>query len=138
MSATIENYADLPRWSFGDSAELADKLLALVLAGTKTATCGALWQYERDNVAVPSAGERSIVLDGANRPRCVVETTEVAIKRFDQVDTKFAADEGEGDLSYAFWRDAHETYFRRQGQFSEDMLVVCERFRVIEKLESAQ
>ena len=138
MTVVPAKYAKLPRWSFGDNPKLADDLLALVLAGTKTATCGALWQYERDNVVVPAVGERSVVLDGANLPRCVVETTEVDIKRFDQVDANFAADEGEGDLSYAYWRNAHETYFRRQGQFSEDMLVVCERFRVIEKLESAQ
>jgi uncharacterized protein YhfF len=138
MNGIPERHADLPRWSFGDSAELADELLALVLAGKKTATCGALWQYERDGVAIPATGERSIVLDGANRPRCVVETTEVNVKRFDTVDAQFARDEGEGDQSYTYWRETHETYFRRQGQFSEDMLVVCERFRVIEKLESAQ
>ena len=33
------------RFSFGDSPELADRLLALVLAGKKTATCGALRDY---------------------------------------------------------------------------------------------
>jgi uncharacterized protein YhfF len=138
MGGTVSNvpdkYRDLPRWSFGDSAQLADELLALVLKGHKTATCGALWQYERDGVAVPQAGELSIVLDGDHHPRCVIETVDVQIKRFDQVDAQFASDEGEGDRSYAYWRDAHETYFRRQGQFSTDMLVVCERFRVIEKL----
>lgn len=138
MSDVPTNYQHLPRWSFGDSPRLADELLHLVLAGKKTATCGALWQYERDGVAIPATGERSIVLDGANRPRCVIETVEIETKPFDKVDAQFAHDEGEGDQSYAYWRDAHETYFRRQGQFSKDMLVVCERFRVIEKLESAQ
>jgi len=134
MNSALQKYTDLPRWSFGDNPKLADELLALVLAGAKTATCGALWQYERDGVAIPAVGERSIVLDGEHRPRCVIETTEVEVKRFDQIDAQFACEEGEGDRSYAYWRDAHETYFRRQGQFSTDMLVVCERFRVIEKL----
>jgi uncharacterized protein YhfF len=68
----------------------------------------------------------------------VIETTGIATKRFDEVDAQFAHDEGEGDQSYAYWREAHEEYFTRQGRFSADMLVVCERFRVIEKLESAQ
>ena len=35
---------DLPRWSFGDSPELADALLALVREGRKTATCWAAAQ----------------------------------------------------------------------------------------------
>lgn len=29
---------------FGDNPELADKLAALIIAGTKTATCSALWE----------------------------------------------------------------------------------------------
>jgi uncharacterized protein YhfF len=43
-------------------------------------------------------------------------------------------DEGEGDLSLAYWRKEHEAYFRREGTFSEDMEVYCMRFRVVEVL----
>jgi uncharacterized protein YhfF len=134
MSDVPQEYAHLPRDRFGDSAELADELLALVLIGKKTATCGALWQYEAEGAPVPKAGARFIMLDGINRPRCVIETVEVEVKPFDKVDAKFAHDDGEGDQSYAYWREAHETYFRRQGPFSPGMLVVCERFRLIEAL----
>jgi hypothetical protein len=35
-------YAGAVTFSFGDNPALADELLALVLAGRKTATCGAL------------------------------------------------------------------------------------------------
>jgi uncharacterized protein YhfF len=38
--------AELERFAFGDSPQMADALLALVLAGTKTATCSALAAYE--------------------------------------------------------------------------------------------
>ena len=134
MSDVPTHYADLPRWSFGDSPSLADKLLQLVLIRKKTATCGALWQYEAEGTPIPNPGELSIVLDGASRPRCVIETTEIETKPFDQIDAQFAHDEGEGDQSYAYWRETHETYFRRQGPFSPDMLIVCERFRLIEAL----
>jgi uncharacterized protein YhfF len=119
-------------WSFGDSPALADDLLALVLAGRKTATCGAVQQYEAEGM--PKPGERSVVLDGAGVPACVIETTSVDIRRFDEVDAEFARDEGEGDLSYEFWRAAHEAYFRRTGDFSPDMQLVCERFRLVEIL----
>jgi uncharacterized protein YhfF len=138
MSDVPEKYANLPRWAFGDSPELADELLALVLVGKKTATCCSLSQYDDEAWPMPQPGDRWIVLDGKQRPRCVIETTGIATKRFDEVDTQFAHDEGEGDQSYAYWREAHEEYFTRQGRFSADMLVVCERFRLIEKLESTQ
>lgn len=39
MSEIPAAYRDAPRWPFGDSPELADELLALVLAGGKRATC---------------------------------------------------------------------------------------------------
>ena len=35
-------YRKAPRWSFGDSPELADDLLDLVLSGAKRATCSSL------------------------------------------------------------------------------------------------
>jgi uncharacterized protein YhfF len=49
----------------------------------------------------------------------------------------FAYDEGEGDRSLAFWQAAHRTYFTRKGQFAEDMLLYCERFRLIERIAQA-
>lgn len=138
MSDVPAKYERLSRWSFGDNPKLADELLALVLAGKKTATCGALWQYEADGTPMPKPGELSVVLDGSKTPRCVIETTEIEIKPFDKVDAQFAHDEGEGDQSYAYWRKAHEAYFRRQGPFSPDMLVVYERFRLIETLPALE
>lgn len=134
--------ADLPpppmpqAWSFGDHATLADELADLVLAGTKTATCGALWAYEAGQEPLPQLGELSIVLDGTGRPVCIIETTEVAIQTFDQVDAAFAYDEGEGDRSLAYWRQAHRRYFLRtlptiDRRFEETMPLVCERFRLV-------
>jgi uncharacterized protein YhfF len=134
MSDVPAKYQHLQRWAFGDSPELADELLALVLAGKKTATCCSLSQYEDETWPMPKPGDRGIVLDGVGRPRCVIETTEITTQRFDRVDAQFAHDEGEGDQSYAYWRKAHEDYFSRQGRFTPDMLVVCERFRLIEVL----
>ena len=123
-------------WSFGDSPRLADELVGLVLAGLKTATCGALWEYEAEGEPVQQIGQLSVVLDGAGRPMCVVETAEVEIRPYNQVDAQFASEEGEGDRSLDFWREAHRRFFTRTlplvgREFSEDMPLVCERFRVI-------
>jgi uncharacterized protein YhfF len=128
MSMPIpERYKHLRAFAFGDSPELADKLLELVVKGIKTATCST---EDEPNTSVP--GERWIVLDGRGGPRCVIESTEVTYRRFDQIDAGFAYDEGEGDRSLTDWRRAHRAYFGRLGRFSEEMMLMCERFRLVE------
>ncbi|CAN5555862.1 ASCH domain-containing protein [soil metagenome] len=121
-------------WTFGDSPELADELLALVLEGRKTATCDAVWRFEADGEPIPKPGDQSIILDGSGAPRCIIETTEIQITPLNEVDAQFAYDEGEGDRTRAFWYAAHESYFRRTlsaigCEFSPEMPVVLERFR---------
>jgi uncharacterized protein YhfF len=122
-----EKYRGLRAFAFGDGPELADELLGLVIKGIKTATCST---EDEPNTSTP--GERWIVLDGHGEPRCVIETTEVSYRRFDDVDANFAFEEGEGDRSLDHWRKAHRAYFTRQGKFSEDMMLMCERFRLVE------
>jgi len=127
---------------FGDDAALADELGALVASGIKTGTCSALWEWQAEGNPIPEVGLVSIVLDGAGQPMCIIETVEVTQRRFDEVDADFARAEGEGDLSLDYWRDAHQTFFSRTlpkigKQFSEDMPLVCERFKLIYKANSA-
>jgi uncharacterized protein YhfF len=98
-----------------------------VIRGIKTATCST---EDEPNTSTP--GERWIVRDGNGEPRCVIETTEVSYRRFDEVEANFAFEEGEGDRSLDHWRKAHRAYFTRQGKFSEDMMLMCERFRLVE------
>jgi len=77
------------------------------------------------------------VLDGAGVPVAVVETTELTQRRFDEVDAAFAFDEGEGDRTLASWRRAHQNYFgRQQGTFAPEMLLWCERFRLVMRLDA--
>ena len=121
---------------FGDNPRLADELGALIVQGVKTATCSALWEWEAENVAIPHAGLITIVLDGRGAPLCVIETTEVTIRAFNEVDAQFADAEGEDDRSLAAWRREHWRYFSRvlpkTGRTpADDMPLVCERFRVL-------
>jgi uncharacterized protein YhfF len=78
-----------------------------------------------------------VMLDGAGKPLAVLETVELTRHRFNEMDAAFAYDEGEGDQSLAFWQEAHRIYFTRKGQFAEDMLLYCERFRLIERIPQA-
>lgn len=129
MHTIPESYRDCRSFSFGDGPELATELAALVVNGRKTATVST-----PDEPDASTVGEYWIVLDGEKRPVCVIETLELTLRRFDEVDAQFAFEEGEGDRSLAFWREAHEAYFRRLGVFSPDMTLLCERFRLVEVL----
>ncbi|MET4202089.1 ASCH domain-containing protein [Bradyrhizobium sp. LA6.12] len=122
-----EHYRHLRTFAFGDNPALADELVELVVKGVKTATCST---EDEPNTSTP--GELWVVLDGRGEPRCVIESVEITYRRFNEVDATFAHDEGEGDRSLAYWRSAHRTYFGRLGRFSEDMMLMCERFRLIE------
>jgi uncharacterized protein YhfF len=122
-------------FSFGDPNKLADELAALVRQGIKTATCSAVKGYEKDQIPLPKKGDLSIVLDGNGDPVVVIETVSVVLLPFNEVSEQFAFEEGEGDRSLAYWRRAHENYFRRNHfenrAFDETMPLVCERFKVI-------
>lgn len=124
-----------PAWAFGATPEQADDLLALVLDGTKTATAGALWDYEAEQEELPEVGALSIVLDGQGRPRALIETTAVAVVPFAEVDAEHAHAEGEDDRSLASWRRIHEEFFTAYPShdrgFSATMPVVLERFRLL-------
>ncbi|MFZ2101929.1 MAG: ASCH domain-containing protein [Oricola sp.] len=121
-------------FSFGDTPEMADELLALVLQGRKTATCGRARDFGPGKAELPMVGRREVILDGRGRPAAIIETLEVTFRRFDEIDEDFARDEGEGFGTLPEWRDGHRDYFERNGGYSPDMMLVCERFRLIEAL----
>jgi uncharacterized protein YhfF len=116
----------LEKFSFGDNPKLADELADLVLAGVKTATCWPVSEGQQTHV-----GKQMVMLNGSGAPAAVLETIELSTRRFNEVDSAFAFDEGEGDRSLEYWRAAHRRYFTRRGTFSPDMTLWCERFRVV-------
>jgi uncharacterized protein YhfF len=99
-------------WACGGTADQADELLGLVLSGTKTATSSLLWSYEAEDEPLPAVGEVSIVCDGQGRPRALLRLTDVTVTDLDDVSERHAFAEGEGDRTLAYWRRAHEDFFR--------------------------
>lgn len=128
----MEDWSQLESFSFGDHPKMANELAALVLAGIKTATCWAASEG-----ALTHVGKRMVMLSGSGEPLAIIETVELTQRRFNEVDAAFAHDEGEGDRSLGSWREAHRRYFARRGQFTDDMLLYCERFRVVEQRTEA-
>ena len=104
----------LEAFHFDDNEPSANELAALVLQGRKRATAALLWAHERENKPAPRPGDLSIVTDFAGNAVCVIETVRVDIVAFDEVSAEFAATEGEGDGSLAYWRRAHDEFFGRE------------------------
>ena len=120
-------------WQYGCAQ---DKLAQLTLQGTKTATASSYPQKKAENEPVPAVGDYSIILDSQNQAVCIIQTTQIDIVPFYQVDEEQAYLEGEGDRTLTYWREVHRTFFESEMQsihqkFTEDMLVVCERFKIV-------
>ncbi len=131
MSDLRAKYPGAVEFKFGDNRALCAELTALVLAGHKTATCGALRDFQDGGETMPVVGRTDIVTDWDGTPIAAIETQEVTIKTFSEVPEDFALSEGEND-SLEGWRRDHKRYFERNGGWSPDMLVVCERFRLVD------
>lgn len=104
---------DLVCEQFGDSPELAQELLDLILEGKKTATCGAVWEYEAEGISIPRPGDVWLTGDRDNKPTCLLRVETVNIVPFNHVTHDFSFLEGEDDRSHESWQREHERYFRR-------------------------
>lgn len=123
-------------FQIGSTREGGDLGARLIVEGKKTATSSLLWEYGPEGKPLPGVGSLSIVQDGQGVAVCVVETTWVAIRRFDEVDAVFAKDYGEGDGTLAGWRQLCWEYYSAQCRENgwpagEAMPLVCERFKVV-------
>jgi len=135
---------DLPKAQFAFPGPLRDRLVAAILTGAKTSTSGLLREYEHEDEPLPVAGDRSVLVDSADRPCAVLETTEVRVVPLAEVDLAHAVDEGEGFTDVAGWRRAHIDFWQSAPMraalgdetFTVDdrTMVVAERFRVVQRI----
>jgi len=132
----------LPLAEFAFPGPLREKLVAAILSGEKTTTTGLYEEYLREGKALEEPRSRSLVIDSDGRPVAVIETLEVALRRFADVGLQFAIDEGEGFETVAAWREAHVRFFTSPEMIAalgeppvpidDDTIVVCETFRLVE------
>lgn len=121
-------------WQFGVDPDI---LAQLVIEGIKTATCSGHIFYELENEPLPTTEDYNIILNSDDQPVAITKTVEVTIAPMNEVSEEFAIAEGEGDRTYEYWWNEHERFFKKElnkigREFSEDMLLVCERFEVID------
>jgi uncharacterized protein YhfF len=123
--------------SIGSAPEHADEGAALILSGVKTLTSSPFWDYPDGKI--PFVGALSVLLDGARRPRGIVETTRVEIMPFQAITDEMAQAYGEGERTASWWRREMRTFYHasamRHGEaFTDDTLLIWEWFAVMRRL----
>lgn len=123
-------------WYFGNTPEMALELAELVMSGRKTATASQAAFNEINPAEAPIPDGYSVVTDFFGEPLCVIRTSDIRHVPYDEVDSRFASDEGEGDQTLEYWREVHCNYFAREAvelgiEFNEQSIVCCERFRLL-------
>ncbi|MCI0690038.1 MAG: ASCH domain-containing protein [Sporichthyaceae bacterium] len=134
---------DLPKALFAFPGPLRDQLIEAILTGAKTSTTSLVVEYEHDGEPLPAVGARSVLVDSADQPVAIIETTEVRVMPLRDIDLAHAIDEGEGYTSVAEWRAGHETFWLSAEmrdylgypdfRVTDDTMAVAERFRLVER-----
>jgi uncharacterized protein YhfF len=122
--------------AIGSVPSVADSGALAILSGTKTATSSALWEHPTGKI--PVAGALSVLVDGQDRPRAIVETRRAEVVPFGSVDEDFARAYGEGEQTLAWWRseigaDYRASAARHGEEFSDDTPIVCEWIAVVRR-----
>ena len=135
---TDQPIPDLPPFELGYTrTELRRKLVDAVLYGNKIATAGLAKDHAPyTDEPLPRSGDRWLLLGYDDEPVAIVETTSAEVVPCGQVSLQFAQDEGEGFESVAHWREAHERFWSEH-QITDETLILCEYFRVLQRLKGA-
>ncbi len=141
---SVDDFAHLPTVEFAFPGPLRDQLVSAILDRRKVSTTGLAWAYEVEEERLPMAGDRFLVVDSSGRAVAVIEDTDVSVIPLGDVDLVHVESEGEGHLTVAEWRAAHETFWRSDQMlaalgdpaFSVDdaTLVVLEHFMLVARL----
>ncbi|MCC3669355.1 ASCH domain-containing protein [Terrisporobacter mayombei] len=134
INKTAEKY---DAWQFGgNTPEMPDILADLVLKGIKTATSSAYPCYVFEKAPLPPVGGYNLILNTKGEAVCITETIKVYTIPFNQVNEQHAWKEGEFDRTLTSWKKCHSEVFSMElkeigEEFTENMLVVCEEFKVV-------
>lgn len=116
---------------FDDDEVTANELCERVLMGKKRATCSSYDYYLNENISMPKIGDLSLFTDWEGQPKGVIQTTNIEILAFEDVDKEHFEREGEDD-TLETWRDGHLRYFGPQvPDFNMKSKVVFEDFDLI-------
>jgi len=123
-------------WGFGDTPEVKQELLDLILEGKKRASTNLLIESELAGYPSSGVGQFHIILDGNDVPTAVIQTVSLRKAKFNDIDEDHAYWEGEEDRTVESYLKEHVKYYTRVGKtlgfiFHEDLEVEFERFELI-------
>ena len=84
----------------------ANECARLINDDVKRASCSLKAGYDADSEPLPEVGRITVVLNWQQEPVCIIRLNKVEVMPFNQISAEFAALEGEGDGTYAWWRAA--------------------------------
>lgn len=121
---------------FGDTPEIANTCIDLVLKGKKRATSHSLLGLQYRKEPLPKIGDFTVLTDWDGNAKCIIRTVAVRLKPFFSISSSYAKLEGEGDGSLEYWKKAHWEYYSRELEHydrvpRESMIVVCEVFEKV-------
>ncbi|WP_191600384.1 ASCH domain-containing protein [Marinomonas algicola] len=110
----------------------------LILRGEKRASCSMAHWYTHEGEAMPEVGHLQVVTNWNGDPICIIEITSIRQCKYSEITADFAAEEGEGDKSLEWWKEAHWAFFRLECEelgieLNEDILLILEHFKVVYK-----
>ncbi|EPR7549235.1 ASCH domain-containing protein [Vibrio fluvialis] len=114
----------------------ANECARLINDDVKRASCSLKAGYDADSEPLPEVGRITVVLNWQQEPVCIIRLNKVEVMPFNQISAEFAALEGEGDDTYAWWRAAHIDFFTQYAQevgvaFNEESDIVLEYFEKV-------
>jgi len=102
-------------YGIGDTPELKQELLNLVLEGKKRASTSLVKEGELEGWPEPEVGQYNIILDGSDMPAAVIRTVSIKRCRFSDVDEEHAYWEGEDERTLDSYIREHTKYYTRRG-----------------------
>lgn len=122
---------------FHNNKSDANRLGQLVLKGKKSASSSVYALYKKYNMDLPKIGKRQIVTDFDGNALAIITTIGVDTIPFNKISADYAAlDMGTNKEPLEKWKKAHWIFFDSflseiDEKATEDMRIVCERFKTV-------
>ena len=124
-------------WYFHNNKKDANRLALLTLYKQKSASSGLYSWYKDANVDLQKIGTKHIITDFDGKAIAIIEITKVDTIAFNKITNEYAEmDMGTKIDGLKKWKKAHWDFFESAMEENgdkptEEMLVVCERFKTI-------
>lgn len=136
-SEGIDPTSDYDSWAFGEGYPMANEILERVMSGKKTSKTGLIREHELKEWRIPVKGDKVVVLDQEEEPRCIIEFLEVEHMKFwEMKDLDYIKKDCLGFETLESWRKCQWGFYFQVlasygEEFHKDMKIFCSKIKVI-------